>query len=158
MVSRLNRNPPLPDATPARVQDAVTQRALDAFLTPLKAVIKFLQPFAQPEEWKTLPYNGDWRRLSATYQEPGYLKNPLGRVELRGWAATLSGASATIAVLPIGYRPSVQCSVSTYYLAGAVTPTLARIDIDTDGSVRFVPTAVAANDCVTLDGVSFDTR
>lgn len=158
MVSRLNRNSPLPSGSPSRVQDAVTQRALDAIWTPLNAILKFLQPFVQQETWKRLPYNGDWRRLSATYQEPGYLKNPLGRVELRGWAITPSAASSTIAMLPPGYRPPVQVSIGTYCLSGAVTPAIARIDVDVDGSVRFTPAVFGANDCVTLDGVYFDTR
>lgn len=158
MVARLNRNSPLPEGRGPRVQDDTTQRALDAIWTPLKAVLSFLQPFVQQEDWKALPFYSDWTRTLATLQAPSYLKNPLGRVELRGWATTAAGTSSTIAVLPVGYRPSERCSFPGFRLTGGGVYAVARIDVDVDGRVLLASPAVAAGDSVSLDGMSFDTR
>lgn len=158
MVARINRNSPLPTGAPARVQDGVTQRALDAIWTPLNAILQFLQPFVQQETWKDLPFYSDWARTLATLQKPGYLKNPLGRVELRGWTSTAAGASGTIAVLPTNYRPKIRLSFPGFRLTGGGVYAIARIDVDIDGRVLMAAPAVAAGDSVSLDGMSFDTR
>lgn len=154
---RFSRNPPLPSVGTTRVTDATTQVALDALRVPLEALLKLLLPFAQPEPWKPLPFNGDWTRTLSTLRAGQYTKDPLGRVELRGWVSTASGASSVIAVLPAGYRPTERCSFDGFRLVGGVY-SLARIDVDIDGRVLIAsPAMAAALDC-SLEGIRFDTR
>ncbi len=130
------------------------QRALDAILTPLRAVIQFLQPFVQQQPWRAIPFNGDWARDLSTLRAPEYRKSPLSRVDLRGWVVTAAGASSVIAVLPPDCRPTDRESFSSYRLNG--TYALARIDVDTDGRVLLVTPAVGAGDELSLSGISFD--
>jgi hypothetical protein len=136
------------------VDDQKFQRVLEALSAPVRAILQFLQPFVQPEKWRELPYNGDWTRDLATLQAPQFRKDPLGRVDLRGWAKTATGASSVIAVLPIGYRPNLRSSFPAFRLNG--TYALARIDVDIDGRVLLVTPAVGAADELSLNGISFD--
>lgn len=155
MVSRLDRNRPLPDVLGGlRVEDSKTQRALDALAVSLRAVLQFLQPFVQPEEWAGLPFYGDWEADVSTLQVPEYKKDPFGRVSLRGWAKTAGGAQAVIAVLPSTHRPASRCSFTMFRLNG--TYAVARVDVDTDGRVLLVTPAVAAGDELSLDGINFE--
>lgn len=108
-MSRLpNRNQPLPSASQPRVSDSNAQRAFDLLFVPLREVLKFLQPYVQPEKWKPLPLDSSVTNYDATYAQAQYRKNPFGRVEVRG-EVVISGAHGgthTIAILPRGYRPT----------------------------------------------------
>lgn len=156
-MGRLNRDSPLPDAARPRVEDPLIQRAFDTLATPLIEVIKFLTPFRQPEPWKDLTLYSDWARTSASLEGPQYVKDPIGRVSLRGWARTTAGTSSTVAVLPIGYRPRNRLSFACACISGA-SNVFCRVDVYPDGIVSFASPAVGANSEVSLSNVQFDTR
>lgn len=107
-MSRLpNRNQPLPSASQPRVSDSNVQRAFDLLFVPLREVVRFLQPFVQPEKWKPLPLDSSVSNIASDYVQAQYRKNPLGEVEVRG-EVTISGAHGgthVIGTLPAGYRP-----------------------------------------------------
>jgi phage minor structural protein len=73
-----------------------------------------------------------WTRYSTNYDIPGFMKDPLGFVHLRG--AVKGGMnSSTIFTLPVGYRPSMRKNFSV--AAGASGTEMANITIMPDGSV-----------------------
>ncbi len=154
MVARLNRPTGLPQITTQRVDQPVIQRAVDAITRTLIAVVNFLQPFAQPQPWVAVPFNSDWTATLSTLQAPQFRKDPLGYVELRGWASTATGVSNVIAVLPVTHRPPTRSSFPAFRLNGA-TYTVARLDVDVDGRVLMASPAVGAGDSVTLSGIKF---
>ena len=154
MVARNNRGAPLPDVARTQVADGVVQRALEGITTALIEIIKFLQPFKQPEKWMPLPLQPTWDTISLatlglpSAQAPQYRKDPFGRVFLRG---ILESAAPTnvVAVLPLGYRPP-EFVASTAFAGGVLQRNVAVFN---DGRVFVVtPTSV-----VSLDGISFDT-
>lgn len=149
MVARLNRPAPLPQAQSVpRVDQPVVQRAVDAIYGGLVAVIKFLQPFAQPQPWRDVEFQSGWQTFSDYLR---YRRDPLGRVHLQGNAYRSSGSSITICVLPQGCRPSQRLYFNAVTLSGA-TYGASRVDIDVDGRVLV---ASGSYDFVMLDGLSF---
>lgn len=102
-----NRNSPLPSTSQPRVSDSNVQRAFDLLFVPLREVVRFLQPFVQPEKWKPLALESSASNYATDYVQASYRKTPLGEVEVRG-EIVVSGAHGgthAIAVLPAGYRP-----------------------------------------------------
>lgn len=152
-MARTNRNQPLPQAAQPRVNDSTAQRAFDLLFVPLREVVRFLQPYVQPEKWKPLPYVNGWQDIPGTgsvYMRGAYRKDPLGRVWLRGVVRRVSGAATEIAELPDGYRPSRGC------LFVVISSTLCRVGVSPEGMVVVEAGGDPAN-FISLDGVSFDT-
>lgn len=90
---------------------------------------------------------------AASGTAPGYYKDPLGFVHLRGGLA--SGASASVAfVLPSGYRPA-----ATTILIGAATSGAFTAAITTNGNVTITNLTAGAdvNAFASLAGMSFST-
>ena len=90
---------------------------LEKVITSLQAVLKLLRPFDDPDPWHRPTLNAGWVLDPATALfgdplQPGYKKDPLGRVHLRGWVTRTSGIDTVIFTLPAGYRPSHYVYVS----------------------------------------------
>ena len=155
MVERNNRNRPVPEVSRQPVADSGTQRAIDAIVTTITALVRFAQPFVQPESWKLLPYHAatwtDYPAVgSVVPHRPSYRKNAMGRVELRG-VAQRSGGTEIIGVLPVGYRPAKGVLIHVYVSIGN------SLLIVSDGQmlINGDPGGAAV---LSLDGVTFDTE
>ena len=148
MVSRLDRNRPLPEAIQPRVDESKIQKALDALFIPLREVGRFLQPFVQPEKWQPGEFLSGWADLDG---RAGSKKDPLGRVHLRGYVGRTSGATVEIMRLPLAHRPTTAIDFAVYTSAGAV----GHLEISAGGIVTYV-TGTATD--MSLEGVSFDTE
>jgi hypothetical protein len=147
-VSRNDRNRPLPEIRPARVEDQITQRAFDVVWNALGEVIRFLQPFVQRERWQTVEYQTGWGDFSRLV----FKKDPLGEVRLQGSAQRTSGSGTVICVLPIGYRPAERLFFGSVNYSG-VAYTTARVDVDVDGRVIV---ASGDTDFVPLQHIRFE--
>lgn len=158
MVSRLLRNTGLPQVQRSRVTDPLVQRALDALYESLAGAVDFLQPYAQPDAWKTLPYYSTWTRLSSTLQEPVFCKSPLNDVLVRG--SLLAGATppTTMAVLPAGFRPPVDLDGLPASCFQGGSRQFVSVDVKSDGRLIYVAgPALAAGVEVHLN-LRFSTR
>lgn len=148
MVSRLDRNRPLPEPTPPRVDDPLLQRVLTTLFTSLRDVVQYLQPFVQSERWQGVTYRSTW----SDSVPMGFRKDPLGRVFLRGAAARSGGALGEVTVLPVNYRPSALRQFHCPITGG----TSALVQVQTDGVVLYSGAAGAVT--VVMDPISFDTE
>lgn len=128
------------------MDDEKTQRALDAIGVALRAVIQFLQPFAQPEKWQSVPLYENAISYAAI---PQFRRGPLGRVELRGGATT--GTTTVFGVLPIGYRPSI-----TQYMPVDIDGLGSTLTVKTTGELDII-VGGGAGSSVLMCG-SFDTE
>lgn len=149
MVSRLNRNAPLPNALAVRVDEPKAQRAFDSITTALQATIDFLNPWVQAEKWQDLELQTGMSVFADRLQ---FKKLPDGRVLLQGNAYRASGSSTVVGVLPVGYRPSQRLYFSAVTLDTA-TYKASRIDIDVDGRILV---ASGFFDFIMLDGITFE--
>lgn len=158
MVARLRRTPPIPQVTAQRVNDPVTQRAFDNVTQALEAVVNEVQPFVQKEPWHIVGMRGEvafntgWQNYAGggTFQFAAFRKNALGRVELRGLVARVSGAETTIFTLPPEYRPLSQ---EIFFTGGSTSA--GRVDVQADGQVVYSSGGVTY---FTLSGITFDTE
>jgi hypothetical protein len=100
-----------------------------------------------------------WAYFGSPYNTPGYYKDALGVVHLKGlvkWAESfpLSGSCNgwSFFQLPVGYRPA-----ATEIRASLKDDALMRIDVAADGWVTFcdVNTSVDPGDWFLFDGISF---
>jgi hypothetical protein len=100
-----------------------------------------------------------WTYFGTPYNTPGYYKDALGVVHLKGlvkWAESfqLSGSCNgwSFFQLPVGYRPA-----ATEIRASLKDDALMRIDVAADGWVTFcdVNTSVDPGDWFLFDGISF---
>lgn len=100
------------------------------------------------QAWQNLTLLNSWvtsgAATHATPPTPGYYKDSLGRVHLRG--VVDNGTSTTIATLPVGYRPDANFNAGWLNSAGNST-----IRVLTDGSIQ----GDDAGGYVILDGISF---
>lgn len=129
---------------------------IEQIVTALQAVLKFLAPFYAQRAWQKLPFFSDWQDVAATVEGARFTVDPLGRVEIEGAARTILGTANTIAVLPIALRPRKARTFSVGVFNGSRTN--GTVDVGSDGTIRIVTPAVAANIEVYLDGIRFDTR
>lgn len=98
-----------------------------------------------PPPWKTPSFLNSW---AAGARAPGYRKNSLGEVLMRG--SIVNGTSgATAFQLPAGYRPGQQCR---FLQAGNAAVAVLLIVDSANGNV--VPTTSSGSEC-NLDGVRF---
>jgi predicted phage tail protein len=95
--------------------------------------------------WSNLVPMGSWTDVVAS-QDPGYYKDPVGRVHMRGRVTGGgSGVLNPIIVLPAGWRPGRIVSYATAFNSTCV-------QIDTAGNVFL---AAGPNTDVSLDGIDF---
>jgi hypothetical protein len=119
-----------------RVEDSKTQRGFDVIHSVLRAMLKLLQPLAQPEPWQDITlYDGATVFLS----KPQFRRNALGRVEMRGGATT--GTTVTFGTIPPAYRPAIDqyMPATIDSLGGAVlVSTTGELSIPIGGSGSIV--------------------
>lgn len=141
MVSRNKRNPGLTQVTgTSRIE------------TALKAVIEFLQPFAQPEEWTPLDMStGNFQNYTASngYSPAASRKDAMGRVWLRGLVKSVTAGTA-LGVLPAGHRPSF-----SYLLPTITNSGFGYSKVTTDGLLTSLS---GGTTLISLDGISFPTE
>jgi hypothetical protein len=100
--------------------------------------------------YTTVSLGNSWANYSGSYESPGYLKDSLNWVEIKGMIAN-GTLSTTIFTLPVGYRPlitkgfSVYCFNGTAALAGLIT-------INSSGAVSLL---IGANANLVLEGIRF---
>ena len=95
--------------------------------------------------WSGLVLQNSWISYGVDYSAPQYTKSSDGMVSLHGLIK--SGTGATIANLPIGYRPAGRVLYSA--VANGV---YSRVDIDTDGNIYQIS---GTNNWLSLDGINF---
>lgn len=89
--------------------------------------------------------------LGVTFSYPGYYRDALGRVFIRGIVS--SGTSATaIATLPVGFRPQYRHMFTGVVDVGA-GDAFCRVDVGADGVISFQGAGTA--NYLSLDGISF---
>lgn len=116
--------------------------------TSLRAIVKFLLPYVQKEDWIAVTYQSTWSDSTPVV----YRRNPDGRVFFRGAAARSGGALGNICVLPAGYRPPTLRQLHCSITGG----TSALVQVQTDGVVLYSGGAGAVT--VSLDSISFETE
>lgn len=98
-----------------------------------------------------------WAQYGPGYAAASYTKTKDGIVVLRGLLNSTTAAAmvggTTIAVLPVGFRPSAKMIFTTLY-----RDTPARIDVFPNGEVRFLTPAGAALGWLSLSGIAFPTQ
>ena len=109
------------------------------------------------EAWNAPTLESNWSNYGGDYVESGYMKDTMGFVHIRGMIDCV-GAGDDIFTLPAGYRPASKLIfVVLYYDNGTYRP--GRVDITSAGVVSAIfPSAPAAADWVSLEGLTFDTR
>ncbi|MCI5210373.1 MAG: hypothetical protein D3910_16655 [Candidatus Electrothrix sp. ATG2] len=109
------------------------------------------------EEWKNPSLKNGWVAYSGTYNTPGYFKDSLGIVHLKGLVK--AGTNEHIFSLPVGYRPvrrelQITCtrknggSRSDYIDYG-------RVDIKSTGEVLMIK---GTKEWFSLDGITFRAK
>ena len=100
-----------------------------------------------------------WHNYGSPWGAAAFMKDALGFVHLKGLVQCSvagfscdTGLSATIFVLPEGYRPGAQGLFPSVSYDGN-THTVARIDVATDG--RVIPVQGIPATFMTLDGITF---
>lgn len=86
----------------------------------------------EPGEWIAPEYARGWRRYSQGWEAPGYMKDSLGRVRLRGMIAGPASQNAVMFTLPEGHRPAV----ARLFTAITHPDVIGRINVYADGTVR----------------------
>jgi len=109
--------------------------------------------------WKSYGYNGvaatSVEAAGGTYTALAYRKDQNGRVTFKGFlnSGVTRAAITTAFTLPLGYRPSKRILHHTNINA----TTVARLDIDVDGSVIAYTAIGTANSWISMEGLTFDT-
>ena len=151
MVARDNRRPPLPEASQPRAGDSTTQRAFDSLFVPLRAVLKFLEPYVRQDDWTELTFGSTWGHTGDPYERGSFRKDPWGRVRLEGVVTRSAGALTTIATLPQGFRPAKSLVFPVWTTGG-----FSSIVVTSGGVVTY--NGAAGGLSVSLSSVCFDTR
>lgn len=100
------------------------------------------------QAWQTPTMTNGWVTYDGTYNPPGYMKDSLGFVHLRGLIKNGTDGTSMF-TLPAGYRPEYR-----ELLAGASEDHYGRIDVTTAGQV--IPSATTtAPGWVCIDGLTF---
>lgn len=103
-------------------------------------------------EWVAPTLLNSWVNYGGVYQTPGYYKDPLGMVHLRGLVKDgTTTAGTTLFTLPVGFRPLAQTVCIT--LTNSV---LGTMNIETDGDVNVGGGTSSA--WFSLENITFDTR
>ena len=98
------------------------------------------------QDWQTPTLLNNWVRHSTQYNAPGYFKDSMGVVHLRGLVK--NGTASDIFRLPVGYRPARR-----ELLPVCIDPNIGgRVDVLTSGRVYRVS---GASGWVSLDGITF---
>lgn len=93
-----------------------------------------------------IAFSGTWVSYAAGYEDPGYYKDPFGRVHLSGMAKN-GGSGTVIFNLPSGYRPKARI------IFVVITDTgIGRVDVLGTGDVQHVS---GGTGFVPLNGISF---
>lgn len=105
--------------------------------------------------WITPPLGSVWRAYGAPFDVPGYRKDSMGIVTLRGWVTWLGGANNVIFTLPIGHRPTglKRFIVSSANSSNALT--ISMVEVRTNGEVWWL--LYGSYDFIGLDQISFST-
>lgn len=155
MVTRNQRWDGLPTQGRETVPDSNTQRALTGLVTTIEGVLKFLEPWVNPDPWHLLTYLNSWGDYSGTYPRGQYRKDPSGRVWLRGMVRrSVAGfVGFPITVLPKGYRPKL-----THSFMVQANNSWCYVIVRDTGSVEISTSGTATPEAFTsLDSISFDT-
>jgi competence protein ComGC len=96
--------------------------------------------------WMGMALQNSWVYYGTPYSSPQYTKASDGLVTIHGLIKT-GTIGATIATLPVGYRPAYRALFSTVS-GGAVS----RLDIDSSGNIIAVS---GTNGWYSMDGISF---
>lgn len=99
------------------------------------------------EAWQTPTLLNGWAHLGAPWSPPGYFKDSLGFVHLRGVFQRGSGQS--LFVLPAGYRPPYR----ELQIGVGADSWMARVEVWTDGTVYMY--WGGSNSWLSIDGISF---
>jgi hypothetical protein len=108
--------------------------------------------------WQTPTLATGWTNYGNGYNDPGFYKDALGWVHLKGMIKG-PAATSTMFTLPAGYLPAQRYLTMTWG-ASAGNYAFARVDVDTAGNVMVIPTTVAVTnwDWVSLDMVYFKSQ
>jgi len=145
-------------AGPGR-REAVTREAVDRVAAAVRTPVPGGEQgppaiAAAVEVWRTPVFANGWTNYGQGHQEPGFRKDQLGLVRLRGLLARSGGAPVageTIVTLPEGYRPIRK---ELFSVTDTAT-THVRVDVTADGAVVWV--GGSPNPGVSLSGIAFAT-
>lgn len=105
--------------------------------------------------WTNLTLSANW--TAAGFSVPGYRKDALGFVHLRGVVIVGAGAANPLATMPAGYRPAQDTYVPTLAGAGGISlgTALGMKELSITSSTGAIAGAVAMNDYVMVDGLTW---
>ncbi|MFQ4136449.1 hypothetical protein PGN35_009020 [Nodosilinea sp. PGN35] len=101
----------------------------------------------EQESWQTPTLQNGWVRYDNTFNPPGYFKDSVGIVHLRGLVRS-GTIGAVIFTLPSGYRPQFQ----ELFSASTSPNSYARVDVTAAGAVV---ATTGNNGWLSLDGITF---
>ncbi|MCI5117687.1 MAG: hypothetical protein D3913_06935 [Candidatus Electrothrix sp. LOE1_4_5] len=108
------------------------------------------------EDWQTPELQNGWKTHSNAYNSPGYFKDNLGIVHLKGLIR--AGTDKLILTLPEGYRPELselQVTCTRKNNDPNINDDYGRIDILPDGDVIMEK---GVKEWVSLDGITFRAK
>jgi hypothetical protein len=119
-------------------------------------VANSLAPALSASAWIAPTLATGWTNYGSGYNDPGYYKDALGWVHLKGMIKG-PAATGTVFTLPAGYAPAQRYLTIAWGASGGYA--VARIDVDTIGNVIVIPTGTVTNwDWVSLDQVYFKAK
>jgi hypothetical protein len=98
--------------------------------------------------WITPTYLNSWVKYDTTYNTPQYRRDAMGYVHLKGMIAGGSSATATMFILPAGYRPILRVLSGQHSAAG-----FCRVDVQVDGTVSAI--SGGSTSWVSLENIIF---
>lgn len=114
-----------------------------------------------PETWHAATLQNAWTTVGVTaFDEPGYMKDPTGRVWIRGVAANGNNAAGTtVFTLPAGYRPAQRKQFPITLNAGVALTAVCQVmevGSGTPGEVKIY--GVPAGNAIGFDEISFSLQ
>lgn len=108
------------------------------------------------EAWTAPTLVNSWvPTTNVNYESPGYMKDQMGFVHLKGTIESgITTTGTTIFTLPVGYRPAKYVAFPAISSADGSSFTVFRITIRSNGEVVIGSSGVGSN-VMHLDGITF---
>lgn len=132
---------------------AITSIRQGGYDSNFKPVYPFSSLIGAQQAWTNASLQNSWVAFGSPYATPGYTKDSLGSVRLRGVAKSGTVTTNTVIfTLPVGYRPS-----SDLYIINAIAAGWGICHITSSGDVKFdsSSSSASAQSAFSFDSITF---
>lgn len=111
---------------------------------------RYIGALMDKSTWTDATLTNSWANVGGAFANAGYIRDPAGRVHLRGaiHAGTLGSSALT---LPAGFRPAV----ARVYMASNGGAAGGAVSVLIDGTVIPASSFTGGNAFISLDGIAF---